>query len=121
MITERAIVIVALLTMAGCGGSPGGSAYQDIRSSSVGGSVSNTAGGGGTSTTTTSVPLNLALDPNAFTSLFGQGLNKITSPNSAQVGAVSQLAQSTGNTALQAQASQCAGNLQSCTITKVGQ
>lgn len=119
-------LLLALLPACASTGSdrPGGSAsaQQNFGGTvSIGGNNTNTAQGGNvgpitTGAASTSVPVNLALDPSSFSSIFGAA-RAVTSPAKEQVQQVQQQAAASGDSATVSAASSCLLNLSKCTVT----
>jgi hypothetical protein len=124
----KSLFCVLALALVGCadssarsGGGPV-TASQTMNNVSIGGSNTNSSTGGPAGTATggtssTNVPVNLALDPSSFASIFGAGASMVKAPSAAAVSQVKQEAAASGDTATQNAAGACLVDLAKCIVT----
>lgn len=131
----RSALLFSLLALTTCADSRGGGAggvqgpvaNQTISNSPVVGGVTNTASitggvttgsGGQGGTSSQNIPVNLALDPSSFSTLFGHS-PPIVAPTATQADTAKKVASASGNAGLIANAEKCLLTLSSCTISTV--
>jgi hypothetical protein len=110
----RTLSVAACIMLVGCNTGNQTTGSINAPGAHVNGNITNTVTN--TGNPTTSIPVNIALDPAAFSSIFGLGVKSVTKPNPEQLKAMADVASKQGSSTLAEQVRKCSQATDKCTV-----